>query len=195
MFTPKKAAMTLALLLLVSGHHPADAEIYEWTDDTGAAVFSDDPAKVPKKLRKTAKRPNGEPAGPSWVMILENRSGYIYTSFAFYDESRVKRISSIEWVVPVKVIIDNRGLGGIGPTSYYAQEYRLVCSPRSIVTLRNEVVHTAENQIPADYKTAPGGATYHESLIPDQLLNVFCGRYPDPLDPDEGMRGSSGEGR
>jgi hypothetical protein len=89
MFTPKKAAMTLALLLLVSGHHPADAEIYEWTDDTGAVVFSDDPAKVPKNLRKAAKRPNGELPGPSWVMILDNRSGYIYTSFAFYDESKM----------------------------------------------------------------------------------------------------------
>lgn len=195
MLTPINTAITLWLLLLVCSRISAGAEVYEWTDESGAVVFSDDPAKVPAKIRKRAKRFEGESPKTSWIRILDNRSGYIYKSFAFYDESKVKRISSIEWVVQVKLIIDDRGRRRIGPTSYYEQQYRLVCSPRSIMRLKNQIVDTEEDQMPVEYQNASAGVTDHESLIPDQLLNIFCGRYPDPFDPVEETGGYTTEGR
>jgi hypothetical protein len=61
---------TIALLAIVSG--TATAATYSWTDDTGVVNYTDDPASIPVKFRKSAHtvdndvdRPQAEPEKPA----------------------------------------------------------------------------------------------------------------------------------
>jgi hypothetical protein len=178
MTIPAKTFICLAMVLVACAVSQVQAEVYHWVDESGAVNFSDDPARAPESARSSKE----EPVLPSWVMIAENISGYIYKSWGFYDENGTTKVSSNEWLVPVKLIIDNSGLGGIDKTSYLKQSYRILCSPRSAAIILNETVNGSVNQIPDSYSRYPSGAVYHESLIPDHLLDIFCGVTPESVD-------------
>lgn len=174
--------LLILLIILASSVLPTHAELYEWIGDAGVVHFSDNPASVPAKKRSTAQREKPNQTTPSWVMVAENVTGYIYQSFGFYDENAVRKVSSNEWMIPVIVIVDNSGLKWTNGISLTKEMQRVVCSPRSVRTIESKTVTTPTRQIPARYQRHSSGVVYHESLISGHLLDIFCGVIPESED-------------
>lgn len=149
--------------------------VYKWIDSSGVVNYTDDPAKIPEQQR-LARYKKVKPRKPSWVLIAENKTGYIYESYGFYDENNTVRISNDEIHVPVKMFIDNSHLiGKAGANKKLIKiTYKVICSDREISAQENTSIIIDEIQFD-NYRRPQRGVTYHESLIPEQLLNIFCG--------------------